>query len=68
MLSHHELSTRLRLRDAEARLEEPDPEVLALRRYELVEIGRRDNVPTLRLTHRDRELARRLGMDDDAAR
>ena len=62
MLTHHELATLLRLRDAERRLEELDPEVLALSRYELVEISRRSdgNVSTLKLTGRGRELARRL--------
>jgi hypothetical protein len=62
MLTHHELATLLRLRDAERRLEELDPEVLALSRYELVEISRRGdgNASTLKLTGRGRELARRL--------
>ncbi|CAD6530925.1 hypothetical protein [Paraburkholderia metrosideri] len=63
MLTHHELATLLRLRDAERRLEELDPEVLALSRYELVEISRRDDddMSTLKLTGLGRELARRLG-------
>jgi hypothetical protein len=62
MLTHHELATLLRLRDAERRLEELDPEVLALSRYDLVEISPRNdsNVSTLKLTGRGRELARRL--------
>jgi hypothetical protein len=62
MLTHHELATLLRLRDAERRLEELDPEVLALSRYELVEISRRDDgdISTFRLTGRGREMARRL--------
>jgi len=63
MLSHHELSTLLRLRDTEPRLDELDPEVLALSRYELVEIGRHNDVSTLKLTRRGRELVRRLRMD-----
>jgi hypothetical protein len=63
MLTHHELATLLRLRDAERCLEELDPEVLALSRYELVEISRQDDgdSSTLKLTGRGRELARRLG-------
>lgn len=62
MLTHHELAALLRLRNAERRLEELDPEVLALSRYELVEISRRDDgdISTLKLTGRGRELARRL--------
>jgi hypothetical protein len=63
MLSHHELATLLRLRDTEPRQAELDPEVLALSRYELVEIRRLDKVATLKLTSRGRELVRRLGMD-----
>lgn len=62
MLTHHELATLLRLRDAERRLEELDAEVLALSRYDLVEISRRgdSDISTLKLTGRGRELARRL--------
>jgi hypothetical protein len=62
MLTHHELATLLRLRDAERCFEELDPEVLAWSRYELVEISRRDDgdISTLKLTRRGRELARRL--------
>jgi hypothetical protein len=62
MLTHHELATLLRLRGAERRLEELDPEVLALSRYELVEIFQPgdSSVSTLKLTGRGRELARRL--------
>lgn len=62
MLTHHELATLLRLRNAERCLQELDPEVLALSRYELVEILRRGDgdISTLKLTGRGRELARRL--------
>jgi hypothetical protein len=62
MLTHHELATLLRLRDAERCLEELDPEVLALSRYQLVEISQRNggDISTLKLTGRGRELARRL--------
>jgi hypothetical protein len=62
MLTHHELATLLRLRDAERCLHELDPEVLALSRYKLVEIFRRDDgvISTFKLTGRARELARRL--------
>ena len=63
MLSHHELATLLRLRDTEPRLEELDPEVLALSRYDLVEIGRHNDVSTLKLTRRGHEVVRRLRMD-----
>jgi hypothetical protein len=62
MLTHHELATLLRLRDAERCLEELDPKVLALSRYQLVEISLRDDsdISILKLTGRGRELARRL--------
>ncbi|HEY4298761.1 MAG TPA: hypothetical protein VGM85_19980 [Paraburkholderia sp.] len=65
MLTHHEVATLLRLSDAERRLQELDAEVLALSRYELVEIAWRDDgvISTLKLTGRGRELARRLGAD-----
>lgn len=67
MLSHHELATLLRLAETGRRPEAIDPDVLALSRYDLVEIDRREEgvivggTSTLRLTHRGRELVRRLG-------
>ncbi|CAB3807401.1 hypothetical protein LMG28614_06587 [Paraburkholderia ultramafica] len=69
MLTHHEVATLLRLRDAERRLQELDPEVLALSRYELVEIAWHDDgdISTLKLTGRGRELARRLSRESDSA-
>jgi hypothetical protein len=42
MLSHHELATLMLLRDTGRHLEERDPDVLALRRYELVEVRSHD--------------------------
>jgi hypothetical protein len=67
MLTHHEVATLLRLSDAERRLQELDAEVLALSRYELVEIAWRDDgdISTLKLTGRGRELARRLSRNSD---
>ena len=71
MLSHHELATLLRLRSTERRPEAIDPDVLALSRYELVEIDRREEgvtlggTSTLRLTSRGRELVRRLCGEGD---
>ncbi|MEM5453281.1 MULTISPECIES: hypothetical protein [Paraburkholderia] len=75
MLSHHELATLLRLADTERRPEAIDPDVLALSRYDLIEIDRREEgvivggTSTLRLTSRGRELVRRLfgGGDRDGA-
>jgi hypothetical protein len=65
MLSHHEIATLMLVRDADLRLHEFDPDVLALRRYELVEVRRQrssDGSP-IELTARGRELLRRLRMD-----
>jgi hypothetical protein len=61
MLSHHELATLMLLRDTGPPLEEFDPDVLALRHYELVEVRQleRQGV-TLQLTRRGRELLQRL--------
>lgn len=64
MLSHHELATLMLLRDAGRHLEEFDPDVLALRRYELVEVRHQDRQGrTLQLTHRGHELLQRLRLD-----
>lgn len=61
MLSHHELATLMLLRDTEKRLEPLDPDVLALRRYELVEVRQRHpHEMTLQLTRQGRELLARL--------
>ena len=61
MLSHHELATLMLLGDTDKRLEDFDPDVLALRRYELVEIRQRDRQgSTLQLTRQGRELLERL--------
>ncbi|MFM0220765.1 hypothetical protein [Paraburkholderia dipogonis] len=71
MLSHHELATLLRLAGTGRRPEAIDPEVLALSRYDLIEIDRREEgvivggTSTLRLTSRGRELVRRLFGDGD---
>ena len=61
MLSHHELATLMLLRDTEKHLEPLDPDVLALRRYELVEVQQRHpHERTLQLTRQGRELLARL--------
>ena len=61
MLSHHELATLMLLGDTDKRLEAFDPDVMALRRYALVEVGQRDRQgSTLRLTRQGRELLERL--------
>lgn len=61
MLSHHELATLMLLRDTGRHLEERDPDVLALRHYELVEVRQPDRQgATLQLTRRGRELLQRL--------
>ncbi|CAE6809950.1 hypothetical protein [Paraburkholderia haematera] len=61
MLSHHELATLMLLGDTGKRLEALDPDVLALRRYELVEIRQRDpQGSTLQLTRQGRALLERL--------
>jgi hypothetical protein len=61
MLSHHELATLMLLRDTGRHLEELDPDVLALRRYELVEVRMHDrHGSTLQLTRRGWELLQRL--------
>lgn len=67
MLTHHEVATLLRLSDAERHLQELDAEVLALSRYELVEIAWCDDgdISTLKLTGRGRELARCLSRAGD---
>lgn len=64
MLSHHELATLMLFRDTGGRVEELDPDVLALRRYELVEVRSHDrHGSTLQLTRRGRELLQRLHLD-----
>ena len=66
MLSHHELAALMLLRDTGRHLEELDPDVLALRHYQLVEVrdhGRHG--ATLQLTLRGRELLQRLHPDAD---
>ncbi|WGS48087.1 hypothetical protein LFL96_09710 [Paraburkholderia sp. D15] len=61
MLSHHELATLMLLRDTEKRIEPLDPDVLALRRYALVEVQQRQpHEMTLQLTRQGRELLARL--------
>jgi hypothetical protein len=64
MLSHHELATLMSIRDTGRHLEELDPDVLALRHYELVEVRTHDrHGSTLQLTRRGRELLQRLHLD-----
>lgn len=61
MLSHHELATLMLFRDTERRIEPLDPDVLALRRYALVEMRQRQpHEMTLQLTRQGRELLARL--------
>jgi hypothetical protein len=63
MLSHHELATLMLLGDAERQVETIDPDVLALRRYELVEIRQREPQGfTPQLTRQGRALLERLRM------
>ncbi|WCM21681.1 hypothetical protein NDK50_09615 [Paraburkholderia bryophila] len=63
MLSHHELATLMLFRDTERRIEPLDPDVLALRRYALVEVRQRQPDETsLQLTRQGRELLARLQM------
>ncbi|MFL9865608.1 hypothetical protein PQR67_15655 [Paraburkholderia fungorum] len=63
MLSHHELATLMLLGDTDERLETFDPDVLALRRYALVEIRQRGpQGSTLQHTRQGRELLERLRM------
>jgi len=64
MLSHHELAALMVLRNPGRHLEEFDPDVLALRHYELVEVRSHDRQgSTLQLTRRGRELLQRLHLD-----
>jgi hypothetical protein len=64
MLSHHELATLMLFRETGRHLQELDPDVLALRQYELVEVRSRDpHGSTLQLTRRGRELLQRLHLD-----
>ncbi len=61
MLSHHELATLMLLRDTGRHLEERDPDVLALRHYQLVEFRQHERQgATLELTRSGRELLQRL--------
>ncbi|ASL42229.1 hypothetical protein bAD24_I01975 [Burkholderia sp. AD24] len=67
MLSHHELATLMLFRDTERRIEPLDPDVLALRRYALVEVRQRQaDETTLQLTRQGRELLARLQMGGKA--
>lgn len=67
MLSHHELATLLLLRDTNLRFEEFDSDMLALCRYELVEVRGRDPRGSMfELTTRGRDLLRRLRLDGAA--
>jgi hypothetical protein len=64
MLSHHELATLMRLQDTPRSVAERDPDVLALRRYQLVEIREQGREgATLTLTRRGRALLARLHPD-----
>jgi hypothetical protein len=66
MLSHHELAALMLLRDTGRDLEERDPDVLALRRYQLVELRQHERQgATLQLTRRGRELLQRLNPGAD---
>ena len=64
MLSPHELATLMLLNGSERRIESLDPDVLALRHYELVEVHElRGGVAALQISARGRALLKRLGMD-----
>jgi hypothetical protein len=63
MLSPHELATLMLLNGSERRIESLDPDVLALRHYELVEVHHRGGVAALQISARGRDLLKRLGMD-----
>ena len=67
MLSPHELATLMLLNGRERRIESLDPDVLALRHYELVEVRElRGGSASLQLSARGRDLLKRLGMNDAA--
>jgi len=64
MLSPHELATLMLLNSHGRRIESLDPDVLALRHYELVEVHElRGGIAALQISARGRDLLRRLGMD-----
>ncbi|MBN3756868.1 hypothetical protein G3N95_28280 [Paraburkholderia sp. Tr-20389] len=64
MLSPHELATLMLLSSSERRIESLDPDVMALRRYELVEVHElHGGVAALQISARGRALLKRLGMD-----
>ena len=63
MLSPHEIATLMLLNGNEHRLESLDPDVLALRRYELVEVRDCGGAAALQISTRGRDLLKRLGMD-----
>jgi hypothetical protein len=64
MLSPHELATLMLLNSHERRIESLDPDVLALRHYELVEVREmHGGDAALQISARGRDLLKRLGMD-----
>jgi len=64
MLSPHELATLMLLNSSERRIESLDPDVLALRHYELVEVCElRGGIAALQISARGRDLLKRLGRD-----
>ncbi|MEM5387372.1 hypothetical protein VSR68_27770 [Paraburkholderia phymatum] len=63
MLSPHEIATLMLLNSNEHRLESLDPDVLALRHYELVEVRDLGGAAALQISARGRDLLKRLGMD-----
>ena len=64
MLSPHELATLMLLNGNDRRIESLEPDVLALRHYELVEVHElRGGMAALQISARGRDLLRRLGMD-----
>ena len=67
MLSHHELATLMSLGGGDAYLDPFDLDVLALRRYQLVEVFHRNSIDaTLRLTGYGRHLLERLRHSSNA--
>jgi hypothetical protein len=64
MLSPHELATLMLLNGSERRIESLDPDVLALRHYELVEVQElRGGMAALQISARGRALLKRLGRE-----
>jgi hypothetical protein len=65
MLSHHELAALLLIRDARQPVMALDSDLLALRRYQLIEMDEHGpDTVSLHLTEQGRDLLRRLFSDE----